>query len=208
MKIGNFARKLAGAEATGTGIPSAVAARKEWLLGRGQLIAHQAEVAKLNQLIETADAAKVAATDKLKALQGNNDGLFLRGDSPEARAVIDGMNALKNEIGVQDHLIATANRKLVELDRRDLPGTVARAEAAARQKFFKVLRDELIAQFTPEMITLICDAQMASAQAGDGLNFGPFAERYLRTTESRNTDGGYDLRIKYANELIREYGEP
>ncbi|HLQ13094.1 MAG TPA: hypothetical protein VK130_07595 [Steroidobacteraceae bacterium] len=158
-------------------------------------------------MIEDAQAAKEDLAIKTKAAEARGEGLFLRGDSPEARAVVTELDRLRNEVGVQDQIIGTANRRLREIDLQDVLGAIQREEYQARQAFFRALRTELVAQIPESVVKLIDDAQMASAQGGDGLNYGPFCDRYIRSDASRATDSSIDSKVSYANRLLAEYGE-
>ncbi len=192
MKISNLARKFTSSPMSD--------ARAAWRSCGERLQTAQAEKARLDRLVEDAQTAKEDLAVKMKAAEA-------RGDSPEARAVVAEIDRLRNELGVQDQIIGTANRRLREIDLQDVLGTIQREEYQARQGFFRALRTELVAQIPENVVKLIDDAQMASAQAGDMLDYGPFCNRYIRSDASRATDSNYDSRIAYANRLLVEYGE-
>jgi hypothetical protein len=206
MKIGNIARKL-----TGTESETSVAlgeARKAWRALDGELQAYIAEKGRLDELVDRSQATKEDLKAKLTAAESDGNRLIIiGGDSPELREVTDRLARLRTEIGLHEHAIQTATRTLLEIERRDTPGKVARAQQDARQAFFRALSAHLVDQIPDDVRELIADAQMASAQGGEGLNFGPFCAQNLRTYESRQTDGADGARVAYANRLIAEYGQ-
>lgn len=205
MKIGNLARKLTGADPSVSA--EIAAARSAWRAIEDELATHVAEKTKLDDAIDSAQSEKERLAAKITAMQTEGDRHFLAGDSPEARKVVDDLTKLHNDVGMQDNVLRVSSAKLRAMEVADRHSAIQQRQADARRAFFRALRDYLLSQITDEMKQLLCDAQIASAQSGDQLNFGPFADRFIRTAESRATDPDVDARVRYAGRLLAEYRE-
>ena len=181
---------------------SAPDARAAYRAALDKASAHNAETAAVQDRIDSALTARDVAKKRSDDLERSSVDVLASPDLPAGRAVSAKIEEIAAEIRHFDRTVDALSRRLADLDRMSETGGFQREAAAARQILFGVIRDREIAKIQPEVLDAIARAQLASAQAGDGLNFGPFCEQHLRTYRSRSTDHDYDARITFADELI------
>lgn len=167
-----------------------------------KVAAHTVETHRLEAQVDAArERRESIAAEKSEA---ENAKLFAGGDTEGARELMAKIDELDAKLRVQDRIISVTQRELFDREHTNEFSRLQQRAAEARQATFGAIRDSLLEQITPEIIDLVCRAQMASAQAGDGLNFGPFADRYLRNRRSRITDHDLEARVAFAAELLAE----
>jgi hypothetical protein len=171
---------------------------------------HSAVKDELDVRIDASMKAKDEAKARIALLEADAANLVRGGDSPEAQKIAEDLGKLHNVVGVHDVVIRAASVQLKAMENADHASKFQRGRIEARQRWFGALRDHLLEQIPEDIKTLICDAQIASAQAGDAQNFPWFCDINLRTQEHRNTErqdrfGNRLDMVAYANRLIEEY---
>jgi hypothetical protein len=184
---------------------------------QADLQTHEDAVAKhhelrdeLNTRVEASQDAKAEALKRIAQLKADIENLNRGGDSPELQAIASDMAKLQNVAGIHDAVINAAQAKLRSMEVQEDKSSLQRAHHEKRQAWFRALRAHLVSQITPDVMELICDAHMASAQGGEGTSFGVFCEHRLRTDEYRATGnqnrfGEAPERVAYANRLTEQY---
>lgn len=168
-----------------------------------------AYIAEKNEMDAAVDASMVAkdrAKQDIVRLEAEAARLVQVSGGDEFKQVAAQLQAANAVVGVHDHIIRVTQAKLRSFEHEDRHSKYQARRYETRRLFFRALRDMLVAQIPEETLEIIADAQIASAQADDRLNFGPFCDTFLRTNESRQTDANNTTALAdYAQRLIQEY---